>query len=172
MDHRIETGQPAPDFQLPDLRGQPHTLARYRGWIVLLNFWSAECPWTERVDRLLKPHLEQWEPDAVLLTIAVNPNEPLDLLDSMAGMRDLEPVLRDPDQTVADLYGAQTTPHFFILDRQGSLRYQGAYDDVTFRQRTATRSYVAEAVEALIKGELPSVEQTPAYGCTIIRTMT
>ena len=172
MESRLETGQLAPDFQLQDLQGQIHTLTQYRGWIVLLNFWSAECPWSERVDRLLRQQLEHWEPEVVLLTIAVNLNEPLDLLEHIAATRDLEPVLRDPDQAAADLYGAQTTPHFFILDRQGILRYQGAYDDVTFRQRAATRSYVVEAVVSLLEGDPPSIGQTPAYGCTIIRLMT
>ncbi len=170
METRLEIGQPAPDFQLPDLKGKIHRLSQYRGWIVLVNFWSAECPWAERVDRMLALHLGSWEPELVLLTVASNLNEPLDLLDSISSTRELEPVLHDADQAVAELYGALTTPHFFLIDRQGILRYQGAYDDVTFRQRNPTRTYVVEAVEALLKGEAPSIAQTPAYGCTIIRS--
>jgi hypothetical protein len=42
-------------------------------------------------------------------------------------------------------------------------------DDVTFRQRKATRFFLEEAVEALLDGRLPALEQTPAYGCTIVR---
>lgn len=165
----LETGQLAPGFHLPDLRGELHTLARYRGWIVLLNFWSAECPWSERADRFLTPHLHRWLPEVVYLVLVANLNEPLDLLESISEQRGIETVLRDADQSVADLYGAQTTPHFFVVDRQGLLRYQGAYDDVTFRQRSPTRSYVVRAVEALLRGEEPEIAQAPAYGCTIVR---
>ncbi len=169
METKLKIGQPAPDFRLQDLRGHFHKLSQYRGWIVLVNFWSAECPWAERVDHLLAPHLEGWQPEVILLTVAANPVEPLDLLDVVSADRDLEPVLRDPSQSVTDLYAALTTPHFFLVDRGGILRYQGAYDDVTFRLRTPTRFYVVEAVEALLKGAAPEVAQTPAYGCTIIR---
>ncbi len=170
MENNLENGTPAPDFQLFDLRGRLHTLSNYRSKMVILNFWSAECPWSERVDRLLRPNLERWGTQVVLLSIAANAGEPHDLLEKVASERELSPVLIDPDQRVADRYGALTTPHFFILDEQGCLRYQGAYDDVTFRQRHPTRSYVVDAVGALLLGGTPEIEKSPAYGCTIIRT--
>ena len=72
-------------------------------------------------------------------------------------------------QQVADLFGAQTTPHFFVLDQQGVLRYRGALDDVTFRQREPKNYYLHEAVQALLAGRLPEPAETPAYGCTIVR---
>jgi hypothetical protein len=62
-----------------------------------------------------------------------------------------------------------TTPHTFIVDREGILRYRGAVDDVTFRQRKAMRFFLEEAVEALLDGHLPEVAETPAYGCAIVR---
>ncbi len=171
METQLEIGALAPNFRLQDLKGYDHTLAQYRGWVVLLNFWSAECPWSERVDRLLGPHLNRWQPEVVYLPLAVNLNEPQDMLEFISEKRSIETVLRDGEQIVADLYGAQTTPHFFLVDRQGLLRYQGAYDDVTFRQRLPTRLYVVEVVEALLRGEEPPVTQTPAYGCAIVRAL-
>jgi hypothetical protein len=55
------------------------------------------------------------------------------------------------------------------MDRDGILRYRGAVDDVTFRQRKATRFFLKEAVDALLEGHLPARTETPAYGCTIVR---
>jgi hypothetical protein len=78
-------------------------------------------------------------------------------------------VLLDEDHAVADLYGAATTPHFFVVDAEGVLRYAGALDDVTFRQKTPTRQFLAEAVAALLEGRLPDPAQTPGYGCAIVR---
>lgn len=44
MDTLIPNNQPAPDFTLMDMHGQPHTLSALAGKVVILNFWSAECP--------------------------------------------------------------------------------------------------------------------------------
>jgi hypothetical protein len=56
-----------------------------------------------------------------------------------------------------------------VIDQAGLLRYQGAVDDVTFRQRTPTRYYLREAVEALLAGRQPQPQETPPYGCTVVR---
>jgi hypothetical protein len=56
-----------------------------------------------------------------------------------------------------------------VIDAEGRLRYQGAFDDVTFRQRTATRWYAIEALEALLAGQPVAIPETPAYGCSIQR---
>jgi peroxiredoxin len=165
----LENRQPVPDFSLPDLDGRQHPLADYREKIVVLNFWSAECPHAERTDRELLRMQAQWGGKVVVLNIASNANESLDLLRAVASERGLAPVLVDKRHEVADHYVAVTTPHVYVIDGEGLLRYQGAFDDVTFRQRTPTRSYLQEAVEALLAGRKPPVEQTQSYGCTIVR---
>jgi hypothetical protein len=78
-------------------------------------------------------------------------------------------VLMDTNCFAADLYEAQTTPHVFVVDREGILRYRGSVDDVTFRQRTPSHFFLDEAVEALLEGRLPPLMESPAYGCTIVR---
>ena len=165
----MELHRPAINFELPDLQGRLHRLSDYRGKIVIINFWSAECPHSERADRYLLGLLERWDGEVALLSIASNRNESIQLLEEAARTRGLPIVLVDAEQTVADSYGAQTTPHAFVVDREGVLRYRGAVDDVTFRQRTATRFFLADAVEALLDGRLPELAETPAYGCTIVR---
>ena len=70
---------------------------------------------------------------------------------------------------VADLYEAVTTPHIFVVDRWGILRYRGAVDDFTFRQRKVSRSFLKEAVDALLAGRVPELQETIAYGCAIVR---
>ncbi len=165
----IACGQTAPDFTLPDLDGHLHTLSVYRGQIVILNFWSAECPQAARADQELLSCLSAWRPRLVLLPIAANLNEPPAQLRRTASERGLPVVLHDIDQAVADLYGAATTPHLYLIDSTGFLRYQGALDDVTFRQRIPSQPYLRRAVDALLGGVLPDIEQTPPYGCTIVR---
>jgi hypothetical protein len=78
-------------------------------------------------------------------------------------------VLKDAGHVVADAYAAQVTPEVFVIDRAGVLRYRGAVDDASFRQRVPTRPYLEEAVESLLAGGLPTVAEVPAFGCSIIR---
>ncbi len=165
----MQLNQPAPDFELPDLQGVPHKLSDYRGKIVIVNFWSAECPHSERTDRSLVECLVDWGADVEMLSIAANRSESIQMLEEVAKTRRMPIVLIDAEQIIADLYEAQTTPHVFVLDREGILRYRGAVDNVTFRQRKATRFFLEEAVEALLDGRLPELTEMPAYGCTIVR---
>jgi peroxiredoxin len=167
----IQTGQMAPDFELPDLQGGLHRLSALRGQVVVLNFWSAECPWAERGDRMMEAYRREWGQDVTVWPIASNANEPAELLAETAERRGLPVVLRDSRHKVADLYGAQTTPHLFVIDRHGILRYQGALDDTNFRQRAASRFYLQEAVKAVLGGQDPDPAQTAPYGCTIVRAI-
>ena len=113
--------------------------------------------------------LEQWMENVQLLSIAANKNEPTHMVMDVSRARQLPIVLIDAEHAVADLYEAITTPHVFVVDRDGILRYRGAIDDITFRRRKATRFYLQEAVESLLAGQVPELQETPAYGCTIVR---
>jgi len=169
MEPILTTHQPAPDFYLPDLNGNIRHLKEFRGRIVILNFWSPECPWVERADSGIMDLLAEQPGRLAYLPVDSNMHEDLDTAARIASSRGIALLLVDAEQKVADLYGAQNTPHIFVVDGDGILRYQGAYDDVTFRNRTATRNYLREAVQALLKGSLPDPDQTPPYGCTIVR---
>ena len=162
-------GEKAPDFCLVDLTGSTHCLTEFLGHVVMINFWSAECPVTAQVDQELIPQLKRWGEQVTALFLAVNANEPREMIERVAGERQVPLVLLDQDHRVADLYAAQTTPHFFVLDRDGRLRYQGGFNDVTFRHRTATRQYLTEAVESVLLNLDPDPDVTQPYGCAIVR---
>jgi peroxiredoxin len=165
----VQINQPAPDFELPDLDGKLHRLSDQRGKIVIVNFWSSECPHSERTDRSTMACLVQWGAEVAMLSIAANRSESISSVAEAVNARRLPMVLIDAELIVADLYGAVSTPQVFVVDRDGILRYRGAVDDVTFRQRKATRFFLEEAVEALLEGHLPTLTETPAYGCAIVR---
>jgi len=164
----VEINQPAPDFNLPDLQGALHRLSEARGSIVVLNFWSAECPWVERVDHALLPALRAWGPAVALLTVAANAHESDAALAGAARERELPFVLRGSRQ-VLDAYAVEITPHLFVIDRDGIVRYAGGFDDVTFRKRLPERRYLPDAVAALLAGRLPDPAQTQPYGCVVVR---
>ena len=165
----MQLQQPAPDFELPDLHGSLHTLSDYLGRIIIINFWSAECPHSERTDRLMPELLAQWGDEVIVLPIASNRNESIQMVEAASKTRRISTVLMDVNQAVADLYEAISTPHVFVIDSQGILRYRGAVDDVKFRQPKATRFYLEEVVKALLEDRNPDLGETLAYGCAIIR---
>lgn len=172
MDSIINLDELAPDFTLSDLDDNPHTLSDQRGKIVIINFWSAECPWSLRADDALASVRQDWGENVLLWSIASNKNESLSDLQKAAAERGLQTVLLDSGNVVADLFEAVTTPHFFIIDEEGLLRYRGALDDVSFRQRTASKSYLFEAIAALLKGNRPDSAESAGYGCSIVRDFT
>ena len=166
----MELETQTPNFNLKDLDGTPHSLADFRGKLTIINFWSAECPHAARVDLGLASLLEEWGGEVMLLQIASNGNEPLEMLRESAQERHSPGIiLHDPKSEVADLYEATNTPHIYIVDGEGLLQYHGAYDDVAFRQRTATRNYVQDVVDALLNGNKPEVTSVAPFGCTIVR---
>jgi peroxiredoxin len=165
----MQINEPAPDFELPDLQGSQHKLSDYRGRIVIINFWSCECPHAERTDKLIMELLAKWDGEVELHSIASNQNESAQSVEEAARARNLPTVLLDAGHVIADLYEAITTPHIFVVDRDGILRYRGAVDDVTFRQRKSTRIFLDEVIESLLREDLPALTEMPAYGCTIVR---
>jgi hypothetical protein len=113
--------------------------------------------------------LVQWGEAIVLLSIASNRNETAQIVEEAAKTRRIPTILLDAEHMVADLYEAVSTPHAFVIDREGLLRYRGAVDDARFRQPKPTRFYLQEVMEALLKGHKPDLQETLAYGCAIVR---
>ncbi|MEW6566595.1 MAG: redoxin domain-containing protein [Chloroflexota bacterium] len=169
MDSLARVGAPAPDFILPDLNGTPHQLSEGRGRVVVLNFWSAECPWSTRADEAIQRLAPTWGGQVRVWRLASNANEGLEQLRQVASDRGLPLVLREEQRLVADQYGAQVTPHLFVIDADDVIRYSGAPDDATFRQRRPTRNYLGQAVAAVLAGQAAQPAETPAYGCALVR---
>jgi peroxiredoxin len=171
MDAVAEVGEKAPLFSLDSLTGGEYSLERSKGKVVVLTFWSAECPWSRKADEYIKSqgYSAEWGDEVVHWRIASNANETEAELKEAAAERQVEPVLLDTNNEVADLYGAMTTPHVYVVDSQGVLRYAGALNDATWREPEPTKDYLGEAVTAAKKGLSPEPAETPGRGCTIVR---
>jgi thioredoxin-related protein len=158
-----------PQITLKDIHGRDWTSTSALGKILILNFWSAECPLSKSIDEQLLSQLNTWEDRVTYAVVAANTNETLEQLQTAAQFRRIPQVLLDEKQALANQLGAQTTPHFFVFDGEGLLRYQGGFDDTSFRQRTATRLPLVEAVNALLAGREVEISESQPFGCTIVR---
>jgi len=72
----------------------------------------------------------------------------------------------DESQAVGKAYGASNTPYFFVLDKDRTIQYLGAFDD-NADEAKATKHYVKDAVDALLAGKTPEVTETRAKGCGV-----
>jgi len=164
-------GQPAPDFTLTDQAGTEHRLSQYRGRIVVLEWINPECPYVQRhYGASTMTRLEQSFPDDKVVWLAVDSSHFVRPEDSQAWREQHSmayPVLQDPEGTVGRLYGARTTPHMYVIDAEGTLRYSGAIDDDPRGRSEAPTNHVERAVRALMNGEQVPVQTSEPYGCTV-----
>ncbi len=76
-------------------------------------------------------------------------------------------VLQDPDGTVGKSYAAKTTPHMYVIDEKGVLRYVGAIDDDARGKAEKPSNHVKAAVDALLTGKPVPASTTEPYGCSV-----
>jgi peroxiredoxin len=72
----------------------------------------------------------------------------------------------DESQGIGRAYGATNTPHFFVLDKARKIRYIGALDD-NRKEAQVKKTYVRDAVDALLAGKDVEVDETRPDGCGI-----
>ena len=81
-------------------------------------------------------------------------------------------VLLDSDGTVGKMYEAKTTPHMYIIDEEGILKYQGAIDDAggrgfMFKDLLKAKNYIKNGLLELNKGDEITSPITKPYGCSV-----
>jgi hypothetical protein len=174
-----EVGQPAPDFELTDIDGNKHKLSDYKGKTIILEWWNPECPFVVHLYRegAFKTMGNDLHAKDDFVWLAINSGAPGQQgagLEKSKHYRDEYkigyPILLDEDGTVGRLYQARVTPHMYIIDPEGILRYQGAIDNAPMgRPRGGEEfiNYVEVALGQLDRGETVSPDTTRAYGCTV-----
>jgi len=72
----------------------------------------------------------------------------------------------DETQAVGKAYGATNTPQFFVLDKDRKIQYTGTLDD-NQREDQVKKTYLKDAVDALLSGKTPETAETRPQGCGI-----
>ena len=169
-------GARAPDFTLPDARGNPVALAEFAGApATVVVFLCNHCPYVKH----LKPALAEFAHEYATREVAVvgiNPNDaeahPEDGREAM--LRDVAefgyafPYLIDATQEVAKAYRAARTPDFFVFDAGLRLVYRGRFDDSRpDNDVPVTGRDLRAAVDTVLAGQTPAGEQKPSLGCNV-----
>ena len=173
-------GQPAPAFTAVDSNGVSRSLAALKGRTVVLEWTNNECPYTRKhydSGNMQKLQQEATASGVVWLTVISSAPGKEGFVsggeaNALTASRGAHPtaVLLDPSGTVGRAYEAQTTPHMFVIDKTGVLRYMGAIDDkptASPASLAGARNYVREALAAMASGHMVQVATSEPYGCSV-----
>ena len=177
-----------PKISLKDLDGKAWTLGDFQktaereGKVVVIDFWSIDCPvsvaYETRMKKLAKACADQ---GVVFLAIDSNHTEldegaedPYARIRTYAKKAEVAfPILIDKGNVVADRFGGKTTPHIFVIDREGVLQYNGGVDDDSKMAKEKAgeevQRYADNAIAAVLAGKKPDPATTKPQGCSIKR---
>lgn len=179
----LKIGSPAPDFKLPGVDGKYHALSDFaEAKALLIVFTCNHCPTAQAYEDRLVAVANDYRAKGVQV-VAISPNSPLGLLYEELGYTDLNddfdemkiraenkkfpfPYLYDGDnEAVALQYGPVATPHVFLFDKERKLQYTGRMD-ATEKPGKANAEDVRAAIDAVLEGKTPAVQETKTFGCS------
>lgn len=176
----VKVDKLAPDFNLTDSKGNRVSLSDYQGKYVVLEWTNHLCPYVKKhyeSDNMQDLQRKYTGKDVVWLSIISSAPGKQGYVDSseaeaLTASRKAAPthVLFDPEGEVGKMYGAKTTPHMYIIDPKGDLRYAGGIDSIkSARQSDIPKAvnYVDESLASLLSGGEVKKKLTPPYGCSV-----
>jgi peroxiredoxin len=164
-------GQPAPDFTLKDENGKSVNLADYKGKIIVLEWTNPDCPFVQRhYQQHTMTNLASQYKDKGVVWLAVNSNggDNSKADSEWAKQNHLAyPVLDDSEYHVAGAYQAKSTPDMFIINKDGTLAYEGGIDNDPDGDNAHRVNYVQKALDEILAGKSVSTPVTKSYGCGV-----
>jgi peroxiredoxin len=164
-------GAAAPDFQLTTIDGKPFALssAAKDHKAVVLMFISTQCPYSNAYNEQMKALSSAYASKGVLF-VGINSNKTEDASTAVAHAKEhghAFPIMKDPNNKVADLYDARRTPEVYVVDTEGKLRYHGRITED--HENPARSPDLKNALDSFLAGKPIARTETKAFGCTIKR---
>lgn len=173
-------GEAAPAFSEASAQGQVVTLDQFRGRTVVLEWTNDGCPFVQK-------HYNSNSMQALQRRAAAEDVVWIQVISSAPGKqghadaeralalneaRGAEPAftLLDEDGSMGIAYGARTTPHMYVIDGDGVLKYNGAIDTIPTANQADlenAQNYVSAALSQLSRGGEVVTPVSRPYGCSI-----
>jgi hypothetical protein len=173
-------GRAAPEFSAIDSQGHTRQLSDFRGKAVVLEWTNADCPFTRKhytSGNMQSLQTLAHKNDVIWLTVISSAVGKQGYVtgpgaDELSRTRGASPtaVLLDSSGTVGRLYHAKTTPHLFVIDRNGLLQYRGGIDSIASVDVSdigTAEPYAKEAMLAVVQGQAVPHPVTRPYGCSV-----
>jgi AhpC/TSA family len=173
-------GAPAPNFTLIDSNGNSVSLADFKGKTVVLEWTNHECPYVRKHygGNNMQGLQKKWTAQGVVWLTLVSSHPGAQGFvhgleaNKLTQERGAAPtaVLLDPKGGVGRSYGAQVTPHMYVITGEGALVYMGGIDDkpsTRLEDLKTAKNFVDAALSEVVAGKAVSVKTSRPYGCTI-----
>jgi peroxiredoxin len=172
----VSLGTKMPRFSLPDTKsGRVLDSSSFAGRPGVVIFICNHCPYVKHIRGGLA-EFGRFCRDKKVPMVAISANDasrypddaPAAMAEEAKQAGYVFPYLYDESQAVAKAFDAQCTPDLYIFDTEGKLAYRGQFDAARPGNGLPVNGRDARAaVEALLAGGQPAVEQKPSIGCSI-----
>lgn len=181
-------GQPAPDFSLPGHDGKTYKLSELKGKLVVLEWFNHDCPYVKKhydskeqnmqktQSSLMKLSKDKGQ-ELVWLTVVSSAKGKQGHITSAEAAKlkkdfkaHMKAFLFDEDGKVGHAYQAKTTPHMYVIDQNGILKFMGGIDDkpsARLDSLKGAQNYVLSAVKSVLDNKPIANSSTTPYGCSI-----
>lgn len=176
----VEIGKAAPDFIATDTNGKQIKISDLKGDLVVLEWTNHDCPFVKKQydsGKMQSLQKEFGDKDVVWLSIISSAdgkqgNVTNEEANEQTTKRSASPssVILDPSGDIGQLYGAKTTPHMFIINKEGNVVYKGAIDDKPSANPAdikTSKNYIFQSLNELLDGKEVSEPVTSQYGCSV-----
>jgi thioredoxin-related protein len=172
----LNSAIPMPEYKMKDISGDMVTLSKSKKEKGLLVIFSCNtCPYVKLSASRIKEYSDYCLANNIGC-ILVNSNEAQraeeDSFEEMVKYYNSQKLkccyAVDEKSQLADAFGARTTPQCFLFDNKG-LVYKGAIDDNVKDPQGVKEFFLKDAINAVIKGQKPTKQETKSIGCTIKR---
>ena len=158
----VSGGNMNPSEQFPDAKA------------FVIFFTCNHCPyavaWEDRIIAIDKEYKKRGIP-----VIAISSNDavkyPQDGFERMQERSEIKefpfPYLYDETQEIAKNFGAERTPHVFVVTVEGKIIFEGAIDDNYKDSSAVQKQFLRDSLDSFLLGNNPPVSKVDAVGCTI-----
>ena len=170
----------APNFILKDSFGKKHSLSDFEGKIVVLEWINFECPFVKKhynSKNMQNLQAKYSKKDVVWLAICSSAkskqgnfsNDEINERSKKHGAN-FTAYLIDENGKVGKMYGAKTTPHMYVINKEGKLVYAGGIDDTPSTDTDdieTAKNFITAALDELLAGKRVSIQSSAPYGCSV-----
>ncbi len=174
----VKLGDVVPNFSLPDLDGKKVSLSDFKGKLVVLEWFNPGCPFVKQVHNaggIFETRAAQ-EAKEGTVWLAINSGAPgnqgtgVEKNKAAAAKWNMtHPILLDESGEVGRMFGARTTPHMFVISKEGKLIFRGGPNNAAYGREPAdgAKAYLDDALKAAKAGQPVVDADTKPWGCSV-----
>src|SRR5579883_1162180 len=170
-DAGVGAGDKAPEFSLESHEGKTVKISDYKDKIVVLEWTNPGCPIVQRhykAKTMSTLYDKYSEKGVVWLAINSTNDASIDTNKEWVKEQSIKyPVLNDASGKVGHAYGAKTTPHMFVVGKDGTILFDGGIDDDKSGKKDRRTNYVEKALDEILSGKKVSTPHADTYGCSV-----